>query len=44
MGGYCSEILERYELIERAIETFHEIFTKIEENSGVSVIYTMPKK
>lgn len=39
-----SKVLGKYESNERALEILHEIFTKIEENSGISVTFTMPEK
>jgi len=36
--------LGKYESNERALEILNEIFTKIQENSDISVTYTMPKK
>ena len=39
-----SKVLGKYESNERALEILDEIFTKIEESSGISVTYTMPKK
>lgn len=39
-----SKTLGKYESNERALEVLGEIFMKIEENKGVSVTYTMPKK
>lgn len=39
-----SKTLGKYESNERALEILGEIFMKIEENKGVSVTYTMPKK
>jgi len=39
-----SKVLGKYESHERALEILDEIFKKIEENSGISVAYTMPKK
>jgi len=41
---HWSKILGKYESNERALEILAEIFTKIEENSGVFVTYTMPKE
>jgi len=41
---YWDKILGKYESNERALEILDEIFTKIEENNGMSVTYTMPKK
>ncbi|WP_428912132.1 hypothetical protein [Niallia sp. Krafla_26] len=42
--NHWSKVLGKYESNERALEILDEIFTKIEENSGISVAYTMPKK
>ncbi|GKU83988.1 hypothetical protein [Niallia sp. NCCP-28] len=39
-----SKVLGKYESNERALEILNEIFTRIEESSGFSVTYTMPKK
>ena len=39
-----SKDLGKYESNERALEILNEIFTKIEESSGISVTFTMPKK
>ena len=39
-----SKDLGKYESNERALEVLNEIFTKIEESSGISVTFTMPKK
>lgn len=36
--------LGKYESKERALEILNEIFTKIEESSGLYVTFTMPKK
>lgn len=41
---HWSKNMGKYESNERALEILAEIFTKIEENSGVFVTYTMPKK
>jgi len=41
---YWDKILGKYESNERALEILDESFTKIEENNGMSVTYTMPKK
>jgi Tfp pilus assembly ATPase PilU len=41
---HWSKVLGKYESNERALEVLDQIFTKIEENSGISVTYTMPKK
>ena len=39
-----SKDLGKYESNERALEVLNEIFTKIEESSGISVTFTMPKE
>ena len=39
-----SKDLGKYESNERALEVLNEISTKIEESSGISVTFTMPKK
>lgn len=41
---HWGKVLGKYESEERALEILNEIFTKIEENSSISVAYTMPKK
>ncbi|MEC5423507.1 hypothetical protein QGM71_08360 [Virgibacillus sp. C22-A2] len=41
---HWSKVLGKYESNERALEILNEIFTKIEENNGISVTYTMPQK
>lgn len=39
-----SKVLGKYESNERALVILGEIFTKIEENSGFSMTYTMPNE
>ncbi|HLR68478.1 hypothetical protein [Virgibacillus alimentarius] len=39
-----SKVLGKYESNERALDILHEIFMKMEESSGISVTYMMPKK
>ena len=39
-----SRDLGKYESNERALEILKDIFTKIEESSGVYVTFTMPEK
>ena len=39
-----SKDLGKYESNERALEVLNEISTKIEESSGISVTFAMPKK
>lgn len=39
-----SKVLGKYESHERALEVLNEIFMKIEENSGISMTFTMPKE
>lgn len=39
-----SKVLGKYESHERALEILNEIFMKIEENSGISMTFTMPKE
>lgn len=41
---HWSKVLGKYESNERALEILEEIFKKIEENSGSTVTYAMPKK
>ena len=41
---HWSKVLGKYESNERALEILEEIFKKIEENSGITVTYAMPKK
>ena len=40
---HWSKVLGKYDSNERALEILNEIFTKIEENSGITVTYRMPK-
>lgn len=39
-----NKALGKYDSNERALVILHEIYTKIEENSGYSVTYSMPIK
>jgi len=39
-----SKDLGKYESTERAVEILHEIFMKMEENTGPSVTFAMPEK
>ncbi|MDK8641981.1 hypothetical protein ABER75_23250 [Niallia taxi] len=39
-----NKALGKYDSNERALVILHEIYTKIEENSGFSVTFTMPIK
>ena len=41
---HWSKSLGKYESNERALEILAGIFTKLEENSGMFVTYTMPSK
>ncbi|WP_338066534.1 hypothetical protein [Pueribacillus theae] len=41
---HWGKILGKYESNERALEILNEIFTKIEETSGISVTFTMPNE
>lgn len=41
---YWSKVLGKYESNDRAIEVLKEIFAKLEESTGFSVTYRMPKK
>lgn len=41
---HWGKTLGKYASNERALEILDEILTKIEENNGISVTYTMPKK
>ncbi|TRZ39713.1 hypothetical protein CEQ21_01855 [Niallia circulans] len=39
-----NKVLGKYDSNERSLDILNEIFTKIQENSGVSVTYSMPVK
>ncbi|MFS0824727.1 hypothetical protein [Bacillus sp. 1P02SD] len=43
-GLLDSKVLGKYESNERALEILNEIFMKIEESNGISVVFTMPQK
>ncbi|WP_240374064.1 hypothetical protein [Bacillus piscicola] len=43
-GLLDSYVLGKYESNDRALEILKEILTKMEENTGVSVTFSMPEK
>lgn len=44
LDGLDNNVLGKYGSNDRAFEVLDEVHTKIEENTGISVIYTMPQK